>query len=531
MSCQLVLFFARIQKRPVSWKENVMHTRSIGFTSVFLASLLSLFLGATSSQATTYTWTPTAAGTYNWNNAASQNNWGTGAGGTFPVLAEDVADQSLNILSNQVIDLNQAIVLGILEIGDTTGSSTFTINNNGSFTFNNGAGLAELRKVGSGGTNTINAPITVQGNMQMYVVAGALNLDGTLIGSSTAVIDTTAAPVGTAQSLRIRGDISGFQGTFRHFQNAAGTTDGIRLTGTTAASQDGSNMTFELNGTGITYTQNASANTNIGADGAVFKMGRLFGSGGVLDADAGASGSMTLEVGHLGGAPATWNGVLARTSDGATVNFTKVGSGILTLGGNNLYNGITTIKDTGALIVNGTHSSGAGYTVEVDAMLGGLGTIGSTVSLFGTISPGDSVGTTAETLTIGGLTLQSGASAFFELDAADPNSANNDLIAILGALTGTGGTFDIDVEAFGGGLLSGENTWTLASYSSLAGTLPAFTVTGVDPGYNYAVALTNLSGGAGEVQLTLTVVPEPGAMFLAAMGIAGIGLIVRRKRK
>jgi hypothetical protein len=84
------------------------------------------------------------------------------------------------------------------------------------------------------------------------------------------------------------------------------------------------------------------------------------------------------------------------------------------------------------------------------------------------------------------------------------------------------------VDAIGGGDLSSAGTWTLALYDSLAGTgTPTFNVTGVDPGYTYAVNIVpddlGVPTGPGSVQLTI--VPEPGSLVLiglgAAMGILG----------
>ena len=95
----------------------------------------------TPAQAATYNWTPTAAGTtYNWDNAGSQNNWGTGAGGAFPNAVGDVANMELDIAGNQLIRLNQAITLGILNIGDTSSNQTFQIDDDNPGSHPGGAG-------------------------------------------------------------------------------------------------------------------------------------------------------------------------------------------------------------------------------------------------------------------------------------------------------------------------------------------------------------------------------------------------------
>jgi hypothetical protein len=180
--------------------------------------------------------------------------------------------------------------------------------------------------------------------------------------------------------------------------------------------------------------------------------------------------------------------------------------------------------NAGALIVDGTHTGGAGYTVGGNGTLGGIGTISAPVDLNGTIRPGTSPGT----LTIGGLTLQNGSTGVFDLvNTAGTHApgAGNDLIDITGALTGLAlTTVNIDVDAIGGGDLSAAGTWTLALYDSLAGTgIPTFTVMGVDAGYSYAVNIVpddlGVPTGPGAVQLTLTAVPEPASFVIIGLGM------------
>src|SRR5262245_60481136 len=71
---------------------------------------------------TTYTWTPTAAGTFDWNNPA---NWSPNTG--FPKAADDVANVTSALAGNQTIKLNVPIQVGTLNIGAPSGTSAFTI--------------------------------------------------------------------------------------------------------------------------------------------------------------------------------------------------------------------------------------------------------------------------------------------------------------------------------------------------------------------------------------------------------------------
>ena len=77
-------------------------------------TLAGLAFAAPAVHAASYTWTPLTAGPFNWNNASSQNNWTSG----FPNALADVANMSVNLSANQTVNLNQAITLGTLTIGD-----------------------------------------------------------------------------------------------------------------------------------------------------------------------------------------------------------------------------------------------------------------------------------------------------------------------------------------------------------------------------------------------------------------------------
>jgi autotransporter-associated beta strand protein len=147
---------------------------------------------------------------------------------------------------------------------------------------------------------------------------------------------------------------------------------------------------------------------------------------------------------------------------GAQINLIKRGSGTLTtLAGTAVrYAGPTTIE-AGKYIMDGTHTaSGVGganvasgpYTVNAGATLGGSGTIGPAVNVAGVLAPGSSAGT----LTVGGLTLTT-ATLSFELNSTDHTigSGINDLIVNTGALDLSGGA-TLNVTGIGGNLTAGD---------------------------------------------------------------------------
>lgn len=125
----------------LKFRTKVSRLVSVPFVAVLL-------LAAGNGQGATYSWTPTAVGTNNWDDSGSQNNWSSG----FPNAIGDVANLTNDITGAQTINLNQAITVGKINIGDSTASfNAFTVQNGagGSLTFNNGGSGAQINKTGA----------------------------------------------------------------------------------------------------------------------------------------------------------------------------------------------------------------------------------------------------------------------------------------------------------------------------------------------------------------------------------------------
>ncbi|MGJ4998884.1 autotransporter domain-containing protein [Bradyrhizobium sp. HKCCYLS3077] len=212
---------------------------------------------------------------------------------------------------------------------------------------------------------------------------------------------------------------------------------------------------------------------------------------------AGGAGSFVhLSSGSLTTGTNNGSGVFAGEIDGNGA-LTKVGTGALTLSGSNSYTGATTVS-AGSLYVNGSIANSSGVTVAAGALLGGSGTVSSTV-VNGTLSAGNSPGTLS---VAGDLTLHSGATSIFELNTpgvvggSNP-ATGNDLVNVSNNLT-LGGTLDARIAAAG--------FYRLFTYGgTLSGDFAAKVLTSTTSGFTIATA-----------QLETTI---PGQVNLSVLGI------------
>ena len=162
------------------------------------ATAVSLFTSA--ARAVDYTWNPTAAGVYDWNNAA---NW-TPAG--FPNAAGDSGNLSVGLTGNLDVHLGANFTLGHLTLGGTgaavttdvghgnAGGGTIRFDNTGGVNNSDGTANASITSGGvAGSTNVISAPINLIANTNITTAStNNLTLSGGIVLTSPA--GTAVAP-------------------------------------------------------------------------------------------------------------------------------------------------------------------------------------------------------------------------------------------------------------------------------------------------------------------------------------------------
>jgi autotransporter-associated beta strand protein len=377
------------------------------------SALASAALPATLAHADDAVWNPVVD-----NNFDDNGNWTDGNG----VVPTGTA--TFNASNTRDITFSQGTTLGGIAV--TSGAGDYTFDTNQHVVTFNGAGLS----VGSGaslkftsGGNIIFQNKSTAGQAQIAVSAGAfLDFAGNGVGND----NSSAANAKITTS----GDVV--------FQNAS-----------TAAN---ASITIDAGGTVFFADQSTGGNASVTllsngllANGALDISGLFTTSGTASGTTVGSIdgrgdiflGGNTLTVGG-NDRTTTFDGAIrdGGFSGHTRGSLTKVGTGALTLtGNNNHYTGATTVNG-GALIVDGDITFSSFVTVNAGGTLGGNGFVSTTtINDGGTLAPGHSDNPGSAIGVIGDLTFAPGATYLVQASSARANFTAVDGTATLGGVT------------------------------------------------------------------------------------------------
>ena len=319
-------------------------------------------------------------------------------------------------------------------------TGAITVTQNGAITTNGTSGIMA--------TNAGSGAVTINANAVITGTAGAMAVNAIDASATTGNINVSVAagvPVngrntgvkltgGTTNAITNNGAISAALGV----QTSGGATTitnsgSITGTGGTAVQLGGANNLFVMNGPSAALAGNA-----IGSGSDTFRLA--------------GSGANTFDVSQIG---TGWTA------------FEKTGSLTWTVTGNATYAGPAAVN-AGTLLVNGSLASSSGLTVASGGIIGGTGTLPSTVINGGTLSPGNSIGT----ITISGNLTFVGAGNY--IVEVSPTAGDRTNVSGTAALAG-----NLQLVATGGSYALGKQYVLLDAAGGISGHFTTNDTTGM----------------------------------------------------
>lgn len=387
--------------------------------------MAALVSSSPSSQAANGTWNVDASG--NWTTASNWLN-NTIAGGS----NGDIAAITFDITANQTVTVDGANkLIGVLNIGDTNGSNSFTVSGGTSLVFNNGASAAEINQISTSKGDTLGSPLAVQSSSLLIRNASSnafiVNsyIQGNGAGAKVVTVDNSLG------SITMAGAIVNGSGTVSLVKNGTGT---LKLTGTNGSSTFTGGVTLNAGTLEFGYSQTAlgtgtftinggsitngygSARTLTANNTQAWNADFTFGASGVSGSDLNlGTGDVTISATRTVTTTST-NTARTLTIGGAIgdggngYGLIKAGTAQLRLDGANTFSGAT--KVNAGVLVLGNSLALQNSAIDTSGA-GKINLSGITTATFGGLTGGSNLATVINsgyTSSVTAITLNTGAS-------------------------------------------------------------------------------------------------------------------------
>jgi fibronectin-binding autotransporter adhesin len=298
------------------------------------------------SHAAVATWNQTAVGTYSW---LTPTDWTPAA---FPNAIGDTANLNNNIVDAQTVNLNQIIRLGTLNIGDSDGSNSMTLDDGtgGYLIMDVASGSAAITKAaGADAADTISTPI--QFNDTLAITnnsSGLLTLSAALRSLTSDITYNGTGNITLSDGINTAGNLvkndAGSLSFGGGFFAGTVTVNGGTLNPTNANSLSPYSAVTVAAGATLDYATLPGSTKNIGS---------LSGEGTVTISLAATPNRRDVTIGRAN-TNSTFNGqFLGPAGQEAFLGVVKVGSGTLTLAPLSGSSGTAAGDYTGATTLSG----------------------------------------------------------------------------------------------------------------------------------------------------------------------------------